>query len=335
MKKFLFFVILFGITLSVIPILEKANISIFGVDSHKNIIQDYQTKINLINNDIEQLDKEGGQERLLETKKQTKQTYQNAIKLHKNGLRKSLGIITGTFALLVLMPFLLFGNSLSKGFNQQEESWLHLPIDSIDDLQLSYDKQKMDANSSPLNINFISKRVVVSKDNILTTKSSNTSTAMIIGFICLPFFYFAPQIYYFINNIFSADNQSVNLTSWITPVILIATGLIVVYKLKGKTKFSINKNTGHITFRSGVNLINRKINDIKSIQLNSFSLSSNQGHTHQQYQLQINFIDGTVKGLFNHTGKEEMYIDAIKTARFVGKPFVDPIKAVETNPHFI
>lgn len=341
MKNFLIFAFFISIAFSLYPVLKTTNISLFGIDSNKKSISYYDKRIKEYDEEIKKIkEKENltpSDKSKIESRESFKQTFVTAKNMHKKQMRKSYGIVIGTIALFVLLPFLIFSGSSSKNFSSEENSWLTIPLENINHLDLSYDKKKRDRNHDPLNINFVSKRIQII-NNTLTTKGSTQSSAMIMGFLCLPVFYFVPQLYHF----FSSSNQNesfINLfDNWavlITPVVFILVGIYLFFSFGPKAKFSINKSTGKIKYRSGTEMITRKISDLESVQINSFTLTSQKGHAHQQYELQLNFTDGSVKALFNHTGKEEMYIDAIKTARFAGKPFVDPIKAVETNPHFI
>ncbi|MCX2744715.1 hypothetical protein OO013_12605 [Mangrovivirga sp. M17] len=341
MKNFLIFAVFISIAFFIYPVLQKTNISIFGINTIKESIQDYDEKIEEYDKKINELkEKEVLREidrTRIESNESTRNTYVAVKKVQEKELRKSYGIIIGTLALFVLLPFLIFGGSSTKNLSNEEKTWLTIPLENIKSLALSYDKKKRDRNQDPMNINFVSKRIQI-ENNILSTKGSTQSSAMIMAFLCLPVFYFIPHLYHF----FSPSNEGESLISqfdnWgvlITPVVFLIVGIYLFLSFGPKAKFTINKSNRLIKYRSGTEMVTRKISELESIQINSFTLNSNKGHSHQQYELQLNFIDGSVKALFNHTGKEEMYVDAIKTARFVRKPFVDPVRAVESNPHFI
>ncbi|QCK13556.1 hypothetical protein [Mangrovivirga cuniculi] len=341
MKNFLIVAVFISIAFSIYPLLQKTNISIFGIDTIKESIQGYDEKIAEYDKKIKELKEKENLSEIDQTVIESNETFRNTFVGVKNvqekELRKAYGIIIGTLALFVLLPFLIFGGSSTKNLNNEEKTWLTIPLENIKSLDLSFDKKKRDGNQDASNINFVSKRIQI-ENNTLSTKGSTQSTAMIMAFLCLPVFYFVPHLYHYFSP--SSDGGSFIdlLDNWrvlITPVIFLIVGIYLFISFGPKAKFSINKSTGLIKYRSGTEMVTRNISELESVQINSFALSSNKGHTHQQYELQLNFTDGSVKALFNHTGKEEMYVDAIKTARFTNKPLVDPVRAVESNPHFI
>ena len=290
------------------------------VDEIRDRIARTQAQPNLSDHDrwlIAHLQKTLGR---LDTVVDGQQTH--STQLYRGLLRTWLGYAFLGIAMVVLAFCLLVRPS--KALTREEKQWLASNPRDIPSLLLDPGAYRNNAAPVRGGSNFVTARIKPVKADLLRITRSRALTGMGLAFIIAPQGGLAVELYYiadalFVSHIpFSQMTWGGTMQALMLSISFTLGGLFVLFSTTSKARLDRRQQT--ITLPGD----NRTLafNEVESVQLNQVLTTGERSFVNSQ--IQLNLRNGESLSLLSHGGKEQIYVDLIRTALFLDKPAVIP-----------
>ncbi|MFT6635772.1 hypothetical protein [Alcanivorax sp.] len=212
------------------------------------------------------------------------------------------------------------GNALNK----EEQHWLASRPEDIPSLRLDPGAHRNATAPTRNASNFVTGRIRAVKADRLQVKRSGILSAMGLSFIIAPQGGLMVELYFLYDALMVAHIpfQQLEWGGMMQSLMLsIPFTLAGLYLLASSTsQASIDRHEQRITLPEGPRTI--AFREVESIQLNQILSTGERSYLNSQIQLNLN--NGEVLSLLSHGGKEQIYVDLIRTALFMDKPAVLP-----------
>jgi len=229
---------------------------------------------------------------------------------------------------VLLLTLLIFGLSMlvrpAKVMTEEERHWLTSDPKTIPGLTFSPNSYRKTIAPTQNSSNFVTGRVKAVNKNLLKVTNSGIMRRMTLMFIIAPqgglimeFYFLAVDL--FVEPVPFSQLQWDNITRSL--LLSIPFALVGLYLLaSGTSNARLDRNQQSIIFPSGNKNVSFK--DVESIQLNQFMTTGKRSFINSQ--IQLNLRNGECLSLLSHAGKDQIYVDLIRTALFMKKPVVLP-----------
>ena len=212
------------------------------------------------------------------------------------------------------------GNALNK----EEQRWLASRPEDIPSLRLDPGAHRNATAPTRNASNFVTGRIRAVKADRLQVKRSGILSAMGLSFIIAPQGGLMVELYFLYDALMVAHIpfQQLEWGGMMQSLMLsIPFTLVGLYLLASSTsQASIDRHEQRITLPEGPRTI--AFREVESIQLNQILSTGERSYLNSQIQLNLN--NGEVLSLLSHGGKDQIYVDLIRTALFMDKPAVLP-----------
>lgn len=245
-----------------------------------------------------------------------------ASQLQRSVLRTWVGNLVLLIALAGLGIGVLTrsGNALSK----EEQRWLAGPPRDIAGLRIDPGAHRSATAPTRNASNFVTGRVRAVNADRLKVKRSGILTTMGLSFIIAPQGGLMVELYFLYDALAVAHTPFQQL-QWggMTQSLMLSIPftLVGLYLLASSTSLAtLDRRSQTITLPGGNSSV--AFSDVESVQLNQ--LLSTGERTYLNSQIQLNLRNGEPLSLLSHGGKDQIYVDLIRTALFLDKPAVLP-----------
>ena len=240
--------------------------------------------------------------------------------------RSFLRTWVGNLVLLIALAGLGLGIVTRSGnaLNKEEQHWLASRPEDIPSLRLDPGAHRNTTAPTRNASNFVTGRIRAVKTDRLQVKRSGILSAMGLSFIIAPQGGLIVELYFLYDALMVAHTpfQQLEWGGMMQSLMLsIPFTLVGLYLLASSTsQASIDRREQRITLPEGPRTI--AFREVESIQLNQILSTGKRSYLNSQIQLNLN--NGEVLSLLSHGGKEQIYVDLIRTALFMDKPAVLP-----------
>ena len=240
--------------------------------------------------------------------------------------RSFLRTWVGNLVLFIALAGLGLGIVTRSGnaLNKEEQRWLASRPEDIPSLRLDPGAHRNVTAPTRNASNFVTGRIRVVKADRLQVKRSGILSAMGLSFIVAPQGGLIVELYFLYDALMVAHTpfQQLEWGGMMQSLMLsIPFTLVGLYLLASSTsQASIDRREQRITLPEGPRTI--AFREVESIQLNQILSTGKRSYLNSQIQLNLN--NGEVLSLLSHGGKEQIYVDLIRTALFMDKPAVLP-----------
>ena len=248
-------------------------------------------------------------------------TQQSGVsRLQRSFLRTWVGNLVLFIALAGLGLGILArsGNALSK----EEQHWLNSHPADIPGLRLDPGARRSTTAPTRNASNFVTGRIRAINPELLKVKRSGILSAMGWSFLVAPQGGLIVELYFLYDALMVTHTpfQQLEWGGMMQSLMLsIPFTLAGLYMLASSTSHAkMDRRSQTITIADSD--LSIAFMDVESIQLNQI-LSTGQ-RTFLNCQIQLNLRDGQVLSLLSHGGKEQIYVDLIRTALFLDRPAV-------------
>ena len=246
----------------------------------------------------------------------------HSAQLYRGLLRTWVGYAFLGIAMVVLAFCLLVRPS--KALAREEKQWLsNIPRD-IPGLLL--DPGAYRNNVAPVRggSNFVTARIKPAKADLLRITRSRALSGMGLAFLIAPQGGLAVELYYIADALFVSHIPFAQMTwggtmqALMLSISFTLAGLFVLFSTTSNARLDRRQQT--ITLPGD----NRTLafNEVESVQLNQVLTTGERSFVNSQ--IQLNLRNGESLSLLSHGGKEQIYVDLIRTALFLDKPAVIP-----------
>ena len=240
----------------------------------------------------------------------------HSTQLYRGLLRTWLGYAFLGIAMVVL-AFCLLGRP-SKALTREEKQWLASNPRDIPGLLLDPGAYRNNAAPVRGGSNFVTARIKPVKADLLRITRSRALKGMGLAFIIAPQGGLAVELYYIADALFVSHIPFSQMTWGGTMQAFTLAGLFVLFSTTSNARLDRRQQT--ITLPGD----NRTLafNEVESVQLNQVLTTGERSFVNSQ--IQLNLHNGESLSLLSHGGKEQIYVDLIRTALFLDKPAVIP-----------
>ncbi len=172
--------------------------------------------------------------------------------------------------------------------------------------------------------NFVTARIKPAKADQLRITRSRALTGMGLAFIIAPLGGLAVELYYiadalFVSHIpFSQMTWGGTMQALMLSISFTLAGLFVLFSTTSNARLDRHQQT--ITLPGDNRIL--AFNEVESVQLNQVLTTGERSFVNSQ--IQLNLRNDESLSLLSHGGKEQIYVDLIRTALFLDKPAVIP-----------
>ena len=240
--------------------------------------------------------------------------------------RSFLRTWVGNLVLLIALAGLGLGIVTRSGnaLNKEEQHWLASRPEDIPSLRLDASAHRNTTAPTRNASNFVTGRIRAVKADRLQVKRSGILSAMGLSFIIAPQGGLIVELYFLYDALMIAHTpfQQLEWGGMMQSLMLsIPFTLVGLYLLASSTSQArIDRREQVLTLPDGPRTI--AFREVESIQLNQILSTGERSYLNSQIQLNLN--NGEVLSLLSHGGKEQIYVDLIRTALFLDKPAVLP-----------
>ncbi|WP_290526024.1 hypothetical protein [Alcanivorax sp.] len=240
----------------------------------------------------------------------------HSAQLYRGLLRTWVGYAFLGIAMVVLAFCLLVRPS--KALTREEKQWLASNPRDIPGLLLDPGAYRNTAAPVRGGSNFVTARIKPVKAGLLRITRSRALTGMGLAFIIAPQGGLAVELYYIADALFVSHIPFSQMTWGGTMQAFTLAGLFVLFSTTSNARLDRRQQT--ITLPGD----NRTLafNEVESVQLNQVLTTGERSFVNSQ--IQLNLHNGESLSLLSHGGKEQIYVDLIRTALFLDKPAVIP-----------
>jgi len=249
------------------------------------------------------------------------------IKGGDSQLRRSVARTwVGNIVLFVTMVVFGLGMLIrpAKILNARERGWLSTEPDRIRGLVLKPDAYRNRVAATENSSNFVTGRIKEVNKDVLKVTHSRMLRRMALIFIIAPQGGLAVDLYYlavdmFVEPIGFAQLQWSSLKhSLMLSIPFTLVGLFLFSS--GTSNARLDRNQQNIIFPGDNKTVS--FSEVESIQFNQFLTTGK--HSFINSQIQLNLRNGDCLSLLSHAGKDQIYVDLIRTALFMKKPVALP-----------
>ena len=240
--------------------------------------------------------------------------------------RSFLRTWVGNLVLFIALAGLGLGIVTRSGdaLNKEEQRWLASRPEDIPSLMLDPGAHRNVTAPTRNASNFVTGRIRAVKADRLQVKRSGILSAMGLSFIIAPQGGLMVELYFLYDALMVAHTpfQQLEWGGMMQSLMLsIPFTLVGLYLLASSTSQArMDRREQIITLPDGPRTI--AFREVESIQLNQILSTGERSFLNSQIQLNLN--NGEVLSLLSHGGKEQIYVDLIRTALFLDKPAVLP-----------
>ena len=240
----------------------------------------------------------------------------HSAQLYRGLLRTWVGYAFLGIAMVVLAFCLLVRPS--KALTREEKQWLASNPRDIPGLLLDPGAYRNNAAPVRGGSNFVTARIKPVKADLLRITRSRALKGMGLAFIIAPQGGLAVELYYIADALFVSHIPFSQMTWGGTMQAFTLAGLFVLFSTTSNARLDRRQQT--ITLPGD----NRTLafNEVESVQLNQVLTTGERSFVNSQ--IQLNLHNGESLSLLSHGGKEQIYVDLIRTALFLDKPAVIP-----------
>ncbi|MGB2335953.1 MAG: hypothetical protein ACPH5V_01470 [Alcanivorax sp.] len=241
--------------------------------------------------------------------------------VHRSILRSWAGYGTLAIAMVVLAFCLL---RPGKGLTREERQWLAGHPRDIPGLLLDPGAYRNTAAPTRGGSNFVTGRIRQVKADVLRVTGSRALKGMGLAFLIAPQGGLAVELYYIVDALFVVGipfeqmKWGGTMQTLMLSISFTLAGLFVLFSTTSNARLDRRQQT--ITL-SGDNRT-LAFNEVESVQLNQVLTTGERSFVNSQ--IQLNLRNGESLSLLSHAGKEQIYVDLIRTALFLDKPAVIP-----------
>lgn len=246
----------------------------------------------------------------------------HSAQLYRGMLRTWVGFAFLGLAMVVLAFCLLVRPS--KALTREEKQWLTSHPRDIPGLLL--DPAAYRNNAAPVRggSNFVTARIKPARADLLRITRSRALSGMGLAFLIAPQGGLAVELYYIADALFVSHIPFAQMTwggtmqALMLSISFTLAGLFVLFSTTSNARLDRRQQT--ITLPGD----NRTLafNEVESVQLNQVLTTGERSFVNSQ--IQLNLRNGESLSLLSHGGKEQIYVDLIRTALFLDKPAVIP-----------